>query len=275
MDSAGHHRLEDLTQIGDWSQNHVKDSFELDLVWAKPTLPHSEGWGISKFMLMEIVAALLCVLVFIPMARRLRGGRVPAGRFWNLFEAILVFIRNTIARPVIGEHDADRFLPYLWTAFFFILFNNLLGMVPFGAAATASYETTGALALCTFLAVHGSGMIKMGPVGYLKSMVPHVPIMLWPLIFVIELIGHLAKSFALCVRLFANLYGGHMVATVMLAFIVLLANTHSSWFWVVAPGSVIGVILFSLLDLFVAFLQAYIFTFLSAVFIGMAVHPHH
>jgi F-type H+-transporting ATPase subunit a len=281
-----HQRLDDLAKIGDWATNHCKDTFELDLVWAKPELPSffdltigsmSGRVGLSKYMLMELIAAALCLLVFIPLARRAHHAApgVVRGKFWNFFEAILLFLRNTVARPAIGEHDADHFLPYLWTVFFFVLFNNLIGMVPFGGAATSSLETTAALALCSFLAVHGSGVKKMGVLGYLKSVVPPVPTVLWPLMFVVEIIGHLAKSFALCVRLFANIFGGHMAVTVLLGFIVLLANTQSALIYLVAPGSIVGVILFSLLDLFVAFLQAYIFTFLSAVFIGMAVHPHH
>ncbi len=269
-----HQRLTDLSQIGDWAQNHVKDTFELDFVWAKPSLFNSNGIGLTKYMLMELIAAALCLLIFVPLSRRARDG-ATRGRFWNFFEAMLVFIRDKVARPAIGDHDADKFLPFLWTAFFFVLFNNLLGMVPFGGAATSSIETTAALALCTFLAIHGSGVVKMGFGGYLKSLVPHVPFYLWPLMFVVEIIGHLAKTFALCVRLYANLFGGHMAVAVLLGFIVLLANTESNLIYLVAPGSVIGVILFSLLDLFVAFLQAYIFTFLSAIFIGMAVHPHH
>jgi F-type H+-transporting ATPase subunit a len=271
--AEGHEKLTDLNQIGDWAKNHVKDTFELDLIWAKPQLPHWEGWGLSKYMLMELIAALLCLAIFIPLARRARSGPT-VGRFANFIETMLVFLRDKVARPAIG-HDADHFLPYLWTAFFFVLFNNLLGMVPFGGAATSSLETTGALALCTFLAIHGSGVLRMGLGGYLKSMVPDVPIYLWPLMFVVEIIGHLAKTFALCVRLYANLFGGHMAVAVLLGFIVLLYNVGSNLFLLVAPSSVMGVILFSLLDLFVAFLQAYIFTFLSAIFIGMAVHPHH
>jgi F-type H+-transporting ATPase subunit a len=223
---------------------------------------------------MELIAALLCMAIFIPLAKRIGQGPTK-GRFWNLFETILLYLRDKVARPAIGGHDADHFLPFVWTAFFFVLFNNLLGMVPFGAASTSSLETTAALALCTFLAVHGSGVVRMGFGNYLKSLVPHVPFYLWPLMFVVEIIGHLSKTFALCVRLYANMFGGHMAVAVLLGFIVLLYNTGSNLFPLVAPSSVIGVILFSLLDLLVAVLQAFIFTFLSAIFIGMAVHPHH
>ena len=271
-----HHRLESLDQIGGWAQHHVADTFEWDLVWAKPLLPHWGNIGLSKYMLMEVVAALICLAVFIPLARRVRSAQphVPQGRLWHFFEAILVYLRDKVARPAIG-HDADRFVPFLWTAFFFILFNNLLGLVPFGGAATSSIETTGALALCTFLAVHGSGTARMGILGYLKSIVPPVPILLWPLMFIVEVLGHLAKTFALCVRLYANLFGGHMAVSVLLGFIVLLANTQSNLIYLVAPSSVLAVVAFTLFDLFVAFLQAFIFTILSAVFIGMAVHPHH
>lgn len=239
------------------------------------------GIYITKFMVLEVIVALLCWAIFVPLARRAKRSLCPVGRFYNFFEAILVFIRDEIARPSIGGHHADHFVPYLWTAFMFILFSNLLGMIPFLGSPTGAIGCTGALALCTFLLGVGSGMKAMGPVGYLKSIVPHldVPIVmkvvLVPMMFLIELVGLLVKHVILSVRLFANMMAGHMVLAVILGFIVVEKVATSGLFYLVAPASVLGVVALSLLELFVAFLQAYIFTFLSALFIGMAVHPEH
>jgi F-type H+-transporting ATPase subunit a len=138
--------------------------------------------------------------------------------------------------------------------------------------------TTGALAMITFATVVGAGMAKMGVVGFFKSQVPHMDlpgplaVLLVPMIFVIEMMGLLIKHFVLAVRLLANMMAGHLVLAVIVAFIA--ASAGSMTFWGVMPASVLGATALNLLELFVAFLQAYIFTFLSALFIGMAVHPH-
>jgi F-type H+-transporting ATPase subunit a len=130
----------------------------------------------------------------------------------------------------------------------------------------------------TFLVVIGSGMRKMGPVGFWKAQVPHMDVpgplkfILIPMIFVIEVFGLVVKHGVLAVRLLANMMGGHVVLAVILAFIA--ASAQSLWWWGVMPASILGATALSMLELFVAFLQAYIFTFLSALFIGMAVHPH-
>jgi F-type H+-transporting ATPase subunit a len=236
------------------------------------------GFAISKFMVMELVAAAILLLVFIPLARKIRQGVAPKGRSWNLFESFLLFIRDQVARPAIGKHDADRFLPLLWTLFFFVLVCNLLGLVPWAGSATGALATTGALALITFICVIGAGMIKLGPWGFLKAQVPHMhlplvlAILLIPMIFVIEVMGIFIKHTILAVRLLANMMAGHLVLAVVVGFIA--ASASSVAFWGVMPASVLGATALSLLELFVAFLQAYIFTFLSALFIGMAVHPH-
>src|SRR5262249_27552010 len=157
---------------------------------------------------------------------------------------------------------------------------NLLGLVPFAASPTASIAVTGALALCCFLVIHGSAVVKLGPLGYLKSYVPHTGLPLLaalPLIVLIagiEVFGHLLKSSVLAVRLFANMLGGHTVLAVILGFIV-MAEHAGALFWPVAFTSVLGVVALSFLELFVAFLQAYIFVFLTALFLGSALHPEH
>jgi F-type H+-transporting ATPase subunit a len=233
---------------------------------------------ITKFMVLEVVAGLLLCIVFIRVANKISKGERPKGRLWNLFESMLVFIRDDVARPAIGSHDADRFVPFLWTLFFFVLTCNLLGLLPWAGSATGSLATTGALAMITFVAVVGSGMMKLGPIHFWTAQVPHMDlplvlmIALWPMIFLIEVMGMFIKHFILAMRLLANMMAGHLVLAVLVGFIAATAG-HIAWYGV-APASVLGATALSLLELFVAFLQAYIFTFLSALFIGMAVHPH-
>jgi F-type H+-transporting ATPase subunit a len=233
---------------------------------------------ITKFMVLETIAALVLILFFIALANRMRRTDRPSGRLWNMLESMLVFIRDQVARPAIGKHDADRFLPFLWTVFFFVLMCNLLGMIPWLGSPTGAMATTGTMALITFGAVIGAGMKKMGPVGFWTGQVPHMDlppllaVFLKPMIFVIEILGLFIKHFVLAVRLLANMMAGHLVLAVLVAFIA--AAWTSPFIWGVAPATILGATALSLLELFVAFLQAYIFTFLSALFIGMAVHPH-
>ena len=234
---------------------------------------------LTKFMVLEVVVALIMCVLFIGLAQRIRGGARPRGRIWNMLEAILIYLRNNVARPAIGSHDADRFMPLIWTIFFFVLGCNLMGMLPWAGSPTGALGVTSALALVTFLTVVGSGMKKLGPVKFWKAQVPHmdlpkpIAIFLVPLIFFIEVLGMGIKHFVLAVRLWANMTGGHMTLAVLMAFIAVTAGNLVLWFGVM-PVSVIGATAVNLLELLVALIQAYIFTFLTALFIGMAVHPH-
>ncbi len=233
---------------------------------------------ITKFMVLETLAALVLILFFVAVAARVRKGGAPKGRMTNLLEAMIVYIRDEVARPAIGHHEADRFLPYLLTVFFFVLVLNLFGLVPWFGSATGALATTGTLALLTFATVVFAGMVKLGPVRFWLAQVPHmdlpmpIAIVLKPMIFFIELMGLCIKHFILAMRLLANMMAGHLVLSVILAFIAASA-TSMAWY-AVTPASVFGLVALSLLELLVAFIQAYIFTFLSALFIGMAVHPH-
>ncbi|MGD9648263.1 MAG: F0F1 ATP synthase subunit A [Pirellulales bacterium] len=237
---------------------------------------------ITKFMVLELIVAVLMAAIFIRLANKIAAanGGAPKGRFANMFEGALVFIRDGIARPAIGHHDGDKFLPFLWTLFFFVLFANLLGILPWMGSATGSIATTGALAIITLAVVIGAGSAKLGVVGFWKGLVPHmdlpkpIAIFLIPLIFVIELLGLLIKHFVLSVRLLANMFAGHLVLAVVIGFIGLEALADSALWYGVMPASVLGAVALNMLELLVAFIQAYIFTFLSALFIGMAVHPH-
>jgi F-type H+-transporting ATPase subunit a len=166
--------------------------------------------------------------------------------------------------------------------FLFILFCNLLGLFPFMGSPTASIWVTGGLAVCAFVMLHGAAILKAGPVHYVKSLWPHidVPYVGWFFsiaIFTIEFLGTFIKSGVLAVRLFANMFAGHMVLASLLLFIYTVGNAVGfSGLWVgVTLASVLGVVAMSLLEIFVAFLQAYVFTFLTALFMGMNLHPEH
>ncbi|MEI8373039.1 MAG: F0F1 ATP synthase subunit A [Planctomycetota bacterium] len=234
----------------------------------------------TKYMVLELIAAALMLLVFLALARRIRGGGPPKGLFWNFFEVMLVFIRDEVARPSIGRRDADKFLPFLWNIFFFILFCNLLGILPWAGSPTGALTVTAALAGITLCAVVGTGIQKFGVGGFFKSLVPHmelpkaIALPLIMMIFVIELVGLLIRHVVLAVRLLANMFAGHLVLAVILGFIATSANYFFLAWLGITTASVLGSAALTLLELFVAFLQAYIFTFLSALFIGMAVHPH-
>lgn len=233
---------------------------------------------ITKFMVLELLVAVVIALLFIGLGTRIRMGGIPKGKLWNMLEVMYLFIRDRVARPAIGEHDGDKFLPFLLTLFFFILGCNLTGMIPWLGAPTGVMATTAALAFCTFVVVVGSGMMRLGPIGFLKAQVPHMDLplplalILKPAIFCIEIAGLLIKHAVLAIRLLANMMAGHVVLAVLVAFIAATGGTLL--YAGVMPISVLGSVAFSALELFVAFLQAYVFVFLAALFIGAAVHPH-
>ncbi|NCY03218.1 MAG: ATP synthase F0 subunit A [Planctomycetia bacterium] len=266
------------------------------------------GFGISKYMLLELLVAALMLLIFTWVASRLRSGDAPKGRLVNLFEAMLLFIRDGIARPAIDDHShdhggdhghhedghhhgaghaqaavahaGDRFVPLLWTLFFFVLGCNLMGMVPWAGSPTASFSVTTALAGVTLATVVVAGMLKFGFLGFFGNQVPSmdlplpIAIVLKPMIFLIEMLGLGIKHLILAVRLLANMVAGHLVLLGIMGMISAAAS-YSLGMWATVTGiSVVSSALFSVLELFVAFLQAYIFTFLSALFIGAAVHQH-
>ena len=238
---------------------------------------------ITKFMVLELIVAVLMAAIFIRLAGKIASSSAygaPKGRFANMFEGALLFIRDQIARPAIGHHDGDKFLPFLWTLFFFVLFANLLGILPWMGSATGAIATTGALAIITLAVVIGAGSAKLGFVGFWKGLVPHmdlpkpIAVLLIPLMFAIELLGLIIKHFVLSVRLLANMFAGHLVLAVVIGFIGEKALQDSALWYGVMPASVLGAVALNMLELLVAFIQAYIFTFLTALFIGTAVHPH-
>jgi len=253
---------------------------DLPLVGHIPAVEIPLRLQLTKFMVLELIVAVLMMLIFIPLAWRLRGGRPPRGRLATFFDVILCYIRDQVARPAIGKHEADRYLPFLWNMFFFILFCNLMGLVPWAGSPTGAISVTGALAVLSFAMVIGAGIQEHGLIGYVKSLVPHMDlkgvlgIILKFMLWVIEFAGLCIKHAVLAVRLMANMFAGHLVLAVILSFIAAVANFWLILWFGVTIASVAGQIALMMLELFVAFLQAYIFTFLAAIFIGMAVHTH-
>lgn len=257
-----HFPNESAFNVYDWTHKFLGDAFTFLGIG-----------GLSKYMALEVVAVGLLLLVAVFAARQISKRGYARGVFANFFESMLLFIRDQVAVPAIGEHDANKHLPYLWTLFLFILVNNLLGMIPNLGSPTGALGCTGALAFSTFIYIHLSGIKKMGFGEYAHAFVPHVPKALFPLMLLIELVGHIIKPCVLAVRLFVNMLAGHTVLYVIMGFIVMVGP--GTLYFIVGPASVVGNLLLSFLELFVAFLQAYVFTFLSAIFIGAAIHPQH
>jgi F-type H+-transporting ATPase subunit a len=243
------------------------------------------GLCISKFMIIEVVVSLLLIFAFTWLGRRVSSGKPAKGKAANFLETFLVFIRDEIAKPSIG-HGHEKFVPILWSLFMFILACNLFGMLPWLGAPTGMWSVTGALALVTFGTVVISGMRQFGVVGFFTNHVPPmdlpapIAIVIKPFIFAIEMLGLLIKHAVLSIRLLANMVAGHLV---LLAVFGLAFGFEAFEGFTDAPGwqhplamgvVIIGTTLFSVMELFVAFLQAYVFTLLSALFIGAAVHHH-
>ncbi len=226
---------------------------------------------ISKHLLMMGIASFI-LLVFLPLLIRSRSKALAP--FRSILEIIVLFLRDEVVRPNLG-HKSDGYMGYFSTLFFFILTLNLIGLVPFGATATGNLAVTAGLALTTFALVNFAGIREQGVIGYFSHIVPKgVPGWLYPLLFPIELIGLLTKTFALAIRLFANMIAGHIVILAFISFIFIFGSLSAIVGFGVAPISV-GLVLFTLLlELFVAFLQAYVFVFLTAIFTGAAMHPH-
>jgi F-type H+-transporting ATPase subunit a len=230
----------------------------------------------TRQLLFILLSALLCIAVFVPVARALarrESRRAPSG-FANAMEALILFFRDEVVRPNIG-HGADKYAPFILTTFFFILFMNLMGLTPFGVTATGNLSVTAALAAISFIVTEVSGMRALGPAGYAQTIffLPKgLPTFMKPVMLIImapvEFLGKLTKPFALAVRLFANMMAGHIL---ILALVGLILVTES---YLVGGATVLVMSTLMLLELFVAFLQAYIFAMLTSVFIGLIRHAH-
>jgi F-type H+-transporting ATPase subunit a len=243
--------------------------------------PYS-GFCISKYMIIQVVVALLLVVALRWLAKRISTGESPKGKLWNALEGILLFVRNSVVVPAMGEHDADRFMPLLWTFFVFIFGLNLAGMIPWLGSPTAALATTGTFAIIVFVVGVYMGVKAFGAVGYLKNICPELGLpwylAFWvvPLLWVIEFASLFIKHAILALRLLANMVAGHAVllGIMGLAVGVHAFAMHTGAWSALAGASVLGMTALSVLELFVAFLQAAVFTFLAALFIGSSMHHH-
>lgn len=257
-----------------------------------PLTPNGEITLFSDHIFMLILAGVVLIATIPLLIRRRRGedeiGRlVPAGPS-NFIEVICQYLRTEVVEPSLGEHT-DRFIKFIWSVFFFVLTVNLLGLLPIaavstplgthlGGTATGNIWVTGTLALITLGMVVVNGL-RLGGKHYLAHFCPG-PLWLAPLLVPVEIIGLLAKTFALAVRLFANMIAGHILLAVLVSFILgATAAMGLGGGLAIAVPVVVGSVAINMLEIFVAFLQAFIFTFLTALFIGMAVvvhdHDHH
>ncbi|MDH7514743.1 MAG: F0F1 ATP synthase subunit A [Bacteroidota bacterium] len=222
----------------------------------------------SRHIVYMWISMLLTVVLTVLAARQNRRRLVPHG-FGNMIDAVVVFIRDEVARPFLGN-DARRFMPLLLTFFFFISTMNLLGLIPFGSTPTGNINVTAGLALVTLGLMIGGGMRAKGVFGYMKDLVPAgLPAPLYIILVPIEILGLFTKPFALTVRLFANMLSG---ALVIGAFYALIFGMDTV---LIAPVSIVFLLFMSVLKMFVCLLQAYIFTLLSSFFIGMSIHHAH
>jgi F-type H+-transporting ATPase subunit a len=299
-ETAGHHaqkhgeKKEGLAQA---ILGHIEDSHELEgdvpfvgsFAWEIPTwrIPLKAGAcpasveepavlangcvdvSLTKHVFMMWGAGLLLLLAFFLGAHVNKADPVPRGAGANLLELLVLFVRNDIAIPNMGKEDGPRYTPYLLSIFFFILFMNLFGLFPWMSTPTGNLSVTLGLALCTFVLTEVAGIKAAGLKGYLAHLGGGAPIGLVWLMVPIEILGKFTKPFALTMRLFANMIAGHIVIFSLLGLIFVLRTAAMS------VVSVPFAMFIYFLEIFVAFIQAYVFTILSAVFIGMALATGH
>jgi F-type H+-transporting ATPase subunit a len=262
VEEAAHGALDASEVFKEMLFEHSLDSNQWHLPFGAVTLPDF----LTVHGLMVVLCGVLLLVLFGVLYRKEQV--VPRG-ITNMLEVFVIFVRDEIAIANLGEKDGRAFTPFFCSMFFFILGLNLLGIIPVFATATSNVLVTGAMASITLLTIIGMGVVRHGPIGYLKSFAPHgVP---WPILVIlypIEVMGVFIKSFALTLRLFANMLGGHVVISSILGMTILFG-----W-WVGLVASPLASCIY-LMEIFVAFLQTYIFVLLSAMFVGAALHPEH
>ncbi|HYR11232.1 MAG TPA: F0F1 ATP synthase subunit A [Longimicrobium sp.] len=263
--------------------HHIQDSREWELPGTVIHFPAAGSWMVgpidmtpTKHVLFLGFAAVLTLLALLGgagLASRAGPGRT-GGKRHNLIEAIVLYVRNEVVMPNVG-HGGEKYAPFVITLFFFILFNNLLGLIPYGSTATAGISVTAALAFLVFLTVEIGGMMAVGPRQYWhtiwfvpKGMNPIAGNVMAAALMPIELAGKFVRPIALAIRLMANMTAGHIVLLAIISLIFVFGS------WAVLPGPLLMAVAITFLELFVAFLQAFIFAMLTSVFIGLVRHAH-
>ena len=255
------------------------------------------GHELTMHVMNMIVVAVLLVITLVAAARAIGTGPESAGneryitkgRFSQLIEVVVLYLMSNVIEPQLGE-KARKFAPFLLTTFFFVLYNNLFGLVPFadfqhllgihhpvlGGTATGNIAVTAALAIVAFLVIQVTGIRSLGLFGYIKHYTGGVAPALWPIMIPVEIMGTFIKPFALAVRLFANMTAGHVLLATLLMFCALSFEKLGVWGGgPVTIVSIVSSVAIMFLELFVAFLQAFVFMFLTAMFIGQLSHGHH
>ena len=222
----------------------------------------------TKAVLMMWIASVLLLIFALAFAPKNKNNLVPRGVGQNVLEVLYLFVRDELAVKNIGKEEAPRYVPYLTSVFFFILFCNWLGLIPNFGTATGQLGVTLTLAVFTFVLTQAAGIRAAGIGGYLAHLTSGTPKALWPIMIPVEILGLFTKPFALMVRLFANMIAGHMALFFILGLIFIIHPAVSIGAVPVAMG-------IYLLEIFVGLLQAYIFTMLSAIFIGLSVAMGH
>ena len=226
-------------------------------------------FSITKNVFNMFISVALLLLIFISSARKYKGSPSAPRGIQRFTEPLVVFVRDEIALPNIGEKHHERFVPFLLTIFFFIWLNNVMGLIPippFGANLTGNIAVTGTLALFTFIITNING--KKVYWGHIFSP-PGVPWWLMPLMIPLEIIGIFTKPISLMIRLFANITAGHIIVLSLISLIFIFKT------WIMSFVSVPFVLFLSIIEIIVTAIQAYIFTLLSALYIGMAVAEDH
>ena len=273
-----------LRELADASEIELPFGATLHLPQFDPVQlgPLSLDLSITKHVVFLALAAFLAAVVLISAARRARraheaGAKEAPRGIANVVEAVVLYLRDEVAVPNLGP-GGDRYVGFIITLFFFILFANLLGLVPWGASPTGNISVTAALAAATFVVVEVAGMRALGWKGYLKTifyapegMGRWLTIPMLVILTPVEVLGKLTKPFALAVRLYANMTAGHAVLLALTGLLVLAAMADRLF---VVPAPVLMAVAIMVLEIFVAFLQAYIFALLSSVFIGLIRHTH-
>lgn len=236
---------------------------------APATFPDCLDFSITKSSFFMFVAALLLVLTMLVGTNRNKGQLVARGASQNIFEMLVLFVRDELAIKNIGKEHGHKYVPFLLTCFFFILFMNWLGLVPFMSTATGALGVTAGLALLSFFVTQYAGIKTAGLKAYLAHLTGGVHPALWPIMIPVEFLGLFTKPFALTVRLFANMLAGHIVIYFLLGLIFIMRNAG------VALVSVPFAFGIYFLEIFVGLVQAYVFTMLTALFIGMNVAMAH
>lgn len=259
--------------LGDFLTHHISNSYEWHPVpGVNIHLPHWQIFGmdlgLSQHVLMMLIAGGLLIVLFAMGGRRHRNA--PTSKLGHALEALVIYMRDEVVEPNLGKKESPKWLPFFLTMFFFLLALNIISLIPGFTAATGNVNFTATLALMVFVVYNVAGMVHNGPIHYIVNVVPKgVPLFVLPIIALIEFMGLFTKAVALCIRLFANMTAGHILILSLTGLIIVF---KTAW---VAIGFVPMTLFIYLIEVLVAFLQAYIFTLLSALFVGMAIHQEH